>query len=64
MGGGGQGRRAGRAGRQAGANDTSAISGSGVERTNNIGANPLAYTAGYETVWATDVLLLILAFCQ
>jgi hypothetical protein len=26
--------------------------------------NPLAYTAGCETVWAIDVLLLILAFCQ
>jgi hypothetical protein len=26
--------------------------------------NPLAYTATCEAVWATDVLLLILAFCQ
>jgi hypothetical protein len=24
----------------------------------------LAYTAACEAVWATDVLLLILAFCQ
>jgi hypothetical protein len=26
--------------------------------------NPLAYTATREAVWAADVLLLILAFCQ
>jgi hypothetical protein len=26
--------------------------------------NPFAYTYGWESVWATDVLLLVLAFCQ
>jgi hypothetical protein len=28
------------------------------------GPNPLPYTVDCETVWATDVLLLVLAFCQ
>jgi hypothetical protein len=29
-----------------------------------ISVNPLAYTNGCEPFWATDVLLVILAFCR